>query len=475
MEQTNQKLLLQLLQNRILFAYRFFENREGKRWRVREYQKESLLSNAVRKVHCDGRDVGKTSEIEIIACWAMLNCPGKSMLIATQCENHLFPVMNRIFRKFEITPEFSSSIVELRRSPSYFIRFTNGFTLWGRIAGPRGINFQGMHVDWQIVDEAQEMTDTSWGELYQALNSGGKRWVYGVPNGIRNTFYRMTFLREAEQYRWQSYLNPEYTREKDEELAQLYGGRDSPGYKHRVLGIHGEPENAVFNLDDYYDCIDDSLRNNELLISKGALGEISLPPAEQGNYYLGCDLGYSRDPSEFVVFKNDFPHLINVFRVHLENVNYTEQEKLICQLDRVFNFRKIGIDSGGSGQAVAHHLVNQSDELKNKICLIEFGGTVETFKTYEGKPSRRRVKEWMTELLQRMMSDRNIIFPRCIDRENQYANHTYYVNSQGACIYSKGNDHIIDADRCAVYTYWLDTKDETSFRRRITKPIFKAF
>jgi hypothetical protein len=25
--------------------------------------------------------------------------------------------------------------------------------LWGRLSGPRGVNFQGLHVDWQIVDE----------------------------------------------------------------------------------------------------------------------------------------------------------------------------------------------------------------------------------------------------------------------------------------------------------------------------------
>lgn len=475
MELNKKGLLLKFLRDRVLFAYRFFQDREGNKWRVRDYQLDSLRSNALRKVHCDGRDVGKTSEIEIIACWAMLNCPHKSMLIATQCENHLFPVMNRIFRRFESTPEFASSIAELRRSPSYFIRFTNGFTLWGRIAGPRGINFQGMHVDWQIVDEAQEMTESSWGELYQALNAGGIRWVYGVPNGIRNTFYKMTFFRDAEQYRWQSFLNPEYTKEKDEELAQLYGGRDSAGYKHRVLGIHGEPENAVFNLDDYYDCVDESLRYTEIFISRGDKFTKNLfPTAEEGDYYLGCDLGYSRDPSEFVVYKCEFPHLVNILRVHLDNVNYVKQEEIIFDLDKIYNFKKIGIDSGGSGQAVTHHLLSKSEGLKDKICLIDFGKAIDIPTISRGEISRRRAKEWMTEILQRMMSDRTIIFPKSIDRENQYANHTYSLNANGICVYSKGNDHIIDADRCAVFAYWLDNK-EKKYPRQIIKPIFKAF
>ena len=186
------------------FAGCFVCNREGKPWEVRPYQRDSLESHAMRKVHCDGRDVGKTSEIEIIACWAMVSCPNSEMLIATQCENHLYPLMHRLARRFETTPELKAMLVESRRTPSWHFRFSNGFTLWGRIAGPRGMNFQGLHVDWQIVDEAQEMTDVAWGELLQALNAGGRRWVYGVPNGLRNMFFRMTQDLTAEQHNWPS-------------------------------------------------------------------------------------------------------------------------------------------------------------------------------------------------------------------------------------------------------------------------------
>ncbi|HOK10572.1 MAG TPA: hypothetical protein PLT82_11150 [Candidatus Hydrogenedens sp.] len=467
-----QKSLYQLLQSRELFAYRFFRNAEGRPWRLREYQRASLESHALRKVHCDGRDVGKTTEIEIIACWAMVCMPGTSMLIATQCENHLFPVMNRLVRRFETSPEFSGNIAELRRSPSYFIRFNNGFILWGRIAGPRGINFQGMHVDWQIVDEAQEMTDTSWGELYQALNAGGRRWVYGVPNGLRNTFYRMTFLAEAEQYHWPSYLNPEFTKQKDEELAYLYGGRDSPGYIHRVLGLHGEPVNAVFNLDDYLSCVDESLPLNEVILKNSVL-ELELPsdiPA--GHYYLGCDLGFAQAPSEFVVYRNEPPYLIGVFRVHLEHVNYAQQQEVIQALDRAYHFRRIGIDCGNSGRAVAHLLMSLGYEWERKICAFEFGAMIETGHLSDGTVQRRRTKEWMTELLQRRLTEHTIIFPKSVEREQQYANHTYLLNAQGQYIYSKGNDHIIDADRCAILAWYLDTYNRGIYPSKLRAKVF---
>ena len=444
--------------HRAAFAGAWLRDAKGRPWRAREYQRNSLESRAWRKVHCDGRDVGKTTEIEIIAAWAMVHCPKTEMLIACQTENHLFPLMSRIARRFESTPEFAGSILELRRSPSWFLRFSNGFVLWGRIAGPRGTNFQGMHVDWQIVDEAQEMTETGWGELFQALNGGGRRWVYGVPNGLRNTFYRMTQMNDAEQYNWPSDLNPGFTAEKEAELALLYGGRTSPGYMHRVLGQHGAPAHAVFSLDDYLECVDPLLGGVELTVREG--DEFAAPAdVEKGEYYLGCDLGYARDPSEFVVYRNDPPHWINVLRVHLEGVNYVRQQHIIEELDRAYGFQGIGIDCGNNGRAVAHQLMAQGETWCDKVRAFEFGASLEVQQLADGTPVRRRVKEFMTELLQRRMAERTIVFPPSPDRESQYASHTYSINSLGQIIYEKGDDHIIDADRCAILRRHLDTQE----------------
>jgi len=443
------------LHQRALFARRYLTDRSGKPWEVRDYQAPSLESHAHRKVHCDGRDVGKTAEIEIAATWAMLARPDTEMLVATQCENHLFPVMNRLARRFTATPEFAPNLVEMKRTPSWYFRFSNGFILWGRIAGPNGMNFQGMHVDWQIIDEAQEMMETGWSELYQALNAGGQRWVYGVPNGRRNSFYRMTQMQNAEHYNWPSSLNPDFTPEKDAELALLYGGRNAPGYIHRVLGRHGSPAHAVFNLDDYLECVDHGLHFETVQLGEG--DEFEPAPAPDSDYYLGCDLGYARDPSEFVVYQADEPHFINIMRVHLEGVNYARQQDIIAALDTAYDFRSVGIDCGNSGRAVSHNLMQLGPAWCTKVHAFEFGSSVDLEPFPDGSPNRRRVKQLMTELLERRMHERTIVFPRLPDRESQYASHTYSVGHNGQIVYDKGDDHIIDADRCAVLAHYLDT------------------
>ncbi len=437
------------------FAQRYIDNKNGEPWIAREYQRASLESFAERKVHCDGRDVGKTTEIEIVAAWAMAACPESEMLIATQCENHLYPLMNRIVRRFETSEEFAKDIVEIKRTPSWHLRFKNNFVLWGRIAGPHGMNFQGLHVDWQIVDEAQEMTEAAWGELYQALNGGGKRWVYGVPNGLRNTFYRMTQMHDVEQHNWASNLNPDYSRAKDLELALLYGGKNSPGYVHRVLGQHGSPAHAVFDLDDYLACVDEGIDFYDIALHEG--DAFDAPSMRAGEYYLGCDLGYARDPSEFVVYRAEPPHVINVLRLHLEGVNYARQQEIICALDRAYAFQRIGIDAGNNGSAVAHNLMQQGEDWCEKIVCIQFGGAIELPPLPDGTKDKRPAKTFMTDLLVRHMRDRTIVFPRLPERESQYAAHTYAIGAMGHVVYEKGDDHIIDADRCAMYAQYLDT------------------
>ena len=440
---------------RTRFALEWIKDRRAQAWIPRAYQIESLESNELRKVHCNGRDVGKTSEIEIIAIWAHIMRPNTDMLIATQCENHLFPLMNRIVRCFETTPQFAGGIVELKRTPSWYMRFENGFTLWGRIAGPRGINFQGLHVDWQIIDEAQEMSESAWAELYQSLNAGGRRYVYGVPNGLRNGFFRMTQDPKAQQFHWPSKLNPEFTREKDNELARLYGGRSAPGYIHRVLGQHGSPQFAVFDIDDYLACVDEGLdfTNIEVQDKESFQAPANIP---HGDYYLGCDLGYAQDPSELVVYRAQEPHFINVLRVQLGNVNYARQQHIIEELDKAYAFQRIGLDAGNAGRAVAHNLFELGNDWCDRLEAIEFGSTLDFGHYEDGTPNRQPAKPFMTELIQRRMAERSIIFPRLPEREAQYAAHTYALSQHARIVYEKGDDHIIDADRCALLARHLD-------------------
>jgi len=217
----------------------------------------------------------------------------------------------------------------------------------------------------------------------------------------------------------------------------------------------------VFDLDAYLACVDEGLDFQNLRLTGDDPFEAPVGVAP-GDYYLGCDLGYARDPSEFMVYRAAEPHFVNILRVHLEGVHYARQQEIIAELDRAYNFRRIGIDCGNSGRAVAHNLMAQGTQWCEKVLAFEFGASIDLEPLPDGSPHRRKIKQFMTQLIEERMQERSIVFPKLPERESQYAGHTYSISTAGEVVYDKGDDHIIDADRCAVLARYLDTTPDTS-------------
>ncbi len=247
----------------------------------------------------------------------------------------------------------------------------------------------------------------------------------------------------------------EFMEQVEGEVAKSGGGLAKLVAPMLKKGQHGAPSHGVFDLDDYLACVDEDMDFVEEVLSEEDAFDAPEGLA-RGAYYLGCDLGYARDPSEFVVYRAEGTHLVNVARFRLEGVNYARQQANMAELDRAYDFRAVGIDSGNNGRAVAHALMAEGVAWGKKITAIEFGSVIDLGDLPDGSPRRRPVKEFMTELLRRAMADRSLILPKSPEREAQYASHTYTVGHQGRIVFDKGNDHIIDADRCAMLCHYLD-------------------
>ena len=394
-------------------------------------------------------------------------CGNREGLLAVQLENHLVPTMERIINRIKSIPDFASSLVSIQRKPSYRLIFKNNFILWGKIAGQRGVNFQNTHVDYCCVDEAQNMADIAWGELYQAINHGGWQWVYGVPNGIRNQFYKLS-QEVKEVYNWPSTINPDFTEERRLELIRLHGGENSPGYIHQVLGIHGAPAEGVFDADAYTSCVDPDLEHRDIILTKsdienfGYLELLDLPsPSDAQSYFCGADLGYAQDPTEIVGWYFTGSKLVAFLRISFRGVPYNLQQELIYNLYQKYKFAGIGIDRGAAGQAVIDNLIAEHPELGKVIMQGSDGGYGYAFGSnllvgYDENdvPKYRPIKQFMTDLLREGLQKSRFILPNCPQREEQYINHSYRYGSQGQVVYSKGNDHILDADRTAILAWY---------------------
>ena len=87
--------------------------------------------------------------------------------------------------------------------------------------------------------------------------------------------------------------------------------------------------------------------------------------------------------------------------------------------------------------------------LADKLHGYDFGGST-TIAERDGQPLKKRTKEYMTSLINRRFQRRELLLPiDDIEIEDEFTTHTYTL-SNGRIVYSKGNDHIVDAVRCAV-------------------------
>jgi len=123
----------------------------------------------------------------------------------------------------------------------------------------------------------------------------------------------------------------------------------------------------------------------------------------------------------------------------------------------------IGIDAGNNGLMVCQALTGGLDKyrLTDKIIPIAFGGRTEI-----APGVLQDNKKFMTDLLNQAIADKKWKIAgiaiggaaECVfadtKKESQFSRQTYSNTQGGKTVYSKGNDHIIDADRCAAYAEW---------------------
>ena len=268
-------------------------------------------------------------------------------------------------------------------------------------------------------------------------------------------------------------------------------------WQHEVAGEHGKPSYGAFNIEQFNLCRQDVFEYRKIVITDSELRDcdseessydrlemlLNLTP-QTGMFWLGGDLGYTNDPTELVLFQE---HEIGdrqvkrlVLRIHLEHVSYPHIAQIIALLDRYYTPAGIGVDNGGNGLSVVQELLTLDKykelDLDGRLKGYDFGGMTR-LAVRDGRDVKKRTKELMTSLINGAMQRKQIVFPaEDVEIEDQFTTHTYTLRD-GLVIYSKGNDHIIDAIRCAVLIREernIGVTDEqlVSLKPLTTEPVF---
>jgi len=483
----------------------FLVNRDGSPRRYRPYQKEDLRCMSRRVVHRDGRSVGKTIDLSTLLLWYATVHKGKSALCVAPYQGQLDTIIEEVEFQLNNAPALRNAVArnvdgrrKIKRQPYFQVEFASGCKVYFRPAGSHGDSFRSLHVDFLLADEAAWLSDAAWDALRQCLNAGGNFRVYSTPNGLRdNTYYRITQSKKWQQFQWPSWIAPDWSEERQQELVDFYGGRHTAGWLHEVAGEHGMPTYGAFNVAEVSRAVDEIPDYRKVEIS----GELLADCADEaevrgrletalalsgcpGRYWLGGDLGYTSDPTELLLFEeNEKEVLTLVLRVHAERVPYPMISEMIALIDQVYSPVGLGIDRGGNGASVEQELLHldkyQDRHFHGRLVAYDFGSSVVVGTDANLNPIKRRTKEQMTKLINKALTGRKVRIPKeDTDIEDQLCTQTYTLKDRGI-VYSKGNDHCVDAMRCAFMRRAQDIDPDygpveivADFTPLATKPIF---
>jgi hypothetical protein len=484
----------------------FLTNRDGRPRRYRDYQREDLECTAPRIIHMDGRAVGKTVDLATLVLWFVFTHPGKSVLVAAPYQGHLDTIIEEVEHQLDASDALHDSIArkaggvpKIKHKPYFEAEFTNGSHMYFRPGGVGGYAFRSLHVDLLLVDEAAWLPEEAWKAIRGCLNSGGQFRVYSTPNGLRDTvYYRSTQSRTWKKFHWPSWVAPDWSPERERELLDFYGGRDTPGWQHEVAGEHGSPTYGAFDTAAVIDALAPIAGYRKAVLTGEMLRDCADEaavrfriqdalhlPGGHGLYWVGGDLGYTSDPTELLLFEEEkeTERLALRLRIHAEHVPYPVISEIIALLDRLYSPAGIGVDRGGNGMSVVQELLSLDKyrdlNLAGRLVGYDFGGSITVGEDDRGRPIRKRVKEHMTALINEALTAKRLALPKQDhEAEDQLCTQTYVLTDHGV-VYSKGNDHIVDAMRCALLRRAQDRGDGydpvevvVSFTPMATDPIF---
>ncbi len=469
--------LYEVIRSPAKWGQTFLVNRDGTPRRYRPYQVEDLECAAPRVVHMDGRAVGKTVDLATLLLWFVVVHRGKSALVVAPYQGHLDTIIDEVDFQIEHSDILRASLArnargvpKIKRQPYVDMEFAHGGKIYFRPAGDRGNSFRSLHVDYLFADEAAWLPEEAWNALRQCLNGGGTFRVYSTPNGLRDTtYYRITEDKDWTHFHWPSWIAPDWSEARERELLTFYNGNDSAGWRHEVAGEHGMPSYGAFVTEQVLAAMTDIAPYRKRVITwkhiEGCEGEEAIRQrVEQvldlgsghGLYWLGGDLGYTNDPTELLLFEEE--PLTGVLtlrlRVHAERIPYPVVTEIVALIDTLYAPQGIGVDQGGNGMSVVQELTTldkyREHYFSGRLVGYDFGGSITVGEDKDGRPITKRVKEQMTALINEALHTKKLRLPKeDHEIENQLCTQTYTIKDRGV-IYSKGNDHINDAMRCAL-------------------------
>lgn len=483
-------------------------------WRAWPFQWAWFRDVAPLQIDQCARSVGKSLSIKLRAFAFPFLWPGQEMVITAPELNHLEAIVELVEGQFHSTRLGREMMVGKRGGTThrpFSMKFENGARIMGRIPQKDGRGVKGLHPMWLEADEVQDYPEKGWVELQQTLKRGieGSVWrAHGVTKGVQDFFYKFTTDLNSnwKVHKFTGMHRPTWTDDERQEAIQFYGSKDNPDYRRNILGEHGDATNPIFVLTQLMKNVDDIVESNfnseeyyhikidpEYVTDFGGdILTLIKPPgihlARYKTFWIGMDIGWTRDPSEILVFAEYMPtkeettlnkrlkkavpqtgmtRLKMIARITMRRIGAPDQAAVVGHLIDTYRPRAFALDATGAGLPLFQYIQKENPAVLDTIkgynfsskILVDFDQRVEVDE-FHGDAEKdagieRQVLEYATDKLREIVDQERIWLPWDTEVLKEWQGQNYTIERSnmdpyGRRRFSNGSFHTLDAGRMAI-------------------------
>jgi len=343
------------------------------------------------------RQDGKTTAMSIRAVELCINHykKGEFVLINSITEKQAY---HMLAKAMVYAQEKYSKLIKKNKEDKptkHRIMFKNGTGILCHAAGETGEGLRGFTIKKLMPDEGSRMSEEYFIATMPMLSViGGSMDIASTPNGKLHKDGTEKFF---------------YKCSKDPKFKKYYINADEcPRHSKKFLATCKERLSKLAYAQEYMAVFTDELKRlfDDNLLKKICVLKRKETINRNTKHYLGVDIaGFGKDDCTFEGVEKFTNGFIEQTENIIEKRNFTtDTTKRIIQLNRSYNYRKIGVDDGGIGFGVYSELMQE--ETTKRITDALNNSSRKT--TFDGKKSKKILKEDMYMNLLSLMENNKI-------------------------------------------------------------------
>lgn len=431
----------------------------------RWYQSLTLSCSARNKVLRLGRRCGKTFSIVMDLIYRIATASRPINILVAAPLVTMIHEIEKAFKALSRVLEQENFITKSRATPTLEMTFFNGSILQGITTNDGGKASRGKKADIIWLDETDYM-DRKAIEAIEAIkldNPNVEMFITSTPKGEGN-LYEFAQQENVKEFHYPSYVIPHYNDAIDQDLR---GKLSEIGFTQEVIALYGLDQDSVFQqhfIEDSYELYIPEFYNESFVLNN----------RDRFIVIIGVDWNHDNNGTRIIVVGYDkiADRFFCVEKKKIAKVNLTQElsVNMVVELNRKYNADHIICDEGfGIGQVSELRVrgkeqygkvpANHPDIKLTKTESVQFGATLEIRDPTTYETLKKRTKQYIVELAQKLLEAKRLALDPANDSEliMQLKNYSIIKTGMRGNVYKakdkKIGDHDLDGYMLALYMF----------------------